>query len=82
MTEHIISDERLEQINRTAYRAGKCRSEVYTQVGADGEQIVRCRDCYYATPYQNDETIYICRQWDNETVPSDGYCHMGERRGE
>lgn len=46
------------------------------------EEIVRCRDCYYATPYQNDETIYICRQWDNETVPSDGYCHMGERRGE
>ena len=40
--------------------------------------IVRCRDCRSATPYRNE---YICgRLWDEETVPGDGYCHMGKRR--
>lgn len=47
MTEHIISDERLERINRTAYLAGAGGSEVYTQMGADGPAVVRCRDCVH-----------------------------------
>ena len=77
MSEWIIGDERLEQINRTAYRAGKCRSEVYTQVGADGEQVVRCRDCMSLC--EADDGSSYCGDWMRK-VPLDGFCFKGERR--
>lgn len=45
MMERIISDECLESIRRSAYKAGKTGKAVYTSRGADGEEITRCRDC-------------------------------------
>lgn len=45
MSEHIISDEVLQSIQRTCYEAGKAGREVYTVRGADGSEIIRCRDC-------------------------------------
>ena len=76
MSEWIISDERLAQINRTAYRAGKCRSEAYTQVGADGEQVVRCLDCCNAD--MEEGSLWCCEL--RRGVPESGYCHLGLRR--
>ena len=76
MTERIISDERLAHINRAAYRAGLSADEVYTQMGADGGEVVRCRDCLSLSE-ASDGSRY-CGQWMRK-VPSYGYCHLGER---
>lgn len=87
MMERIISDERIAHINRTAYRAGRCASDVYTQVGADGEEIVRCRDCFY----WRDEDFCANPQWQAIRSSSglvecpctfpESFCSFGERRG-
>lgn len=77
MTEHIISDERLWQNNRAAYRAGAGGSVAYTQMGADGPAVVRCRDCLSLSE-ASDGSRY-CGQWMRK-VPSYGYCHLGERK--
>lgn len=79
MTEHIISDMRLEHINRAAYCAGRCASDVYTQVGADGEEVVRCRDCLSLSDAS--DGIRYCGQWMRK-VPMDGFCHLGVRSDE
>lgn len=42
------------------------------------EEVVRCRDCYNATP-DTERGGRWCGQWDDD-VPDDGYCHMAERR--
>ena len=47
MTERIISDECLTSIRRSCYDAGKKGREVFTICGADGPEIVRCKDCKY-----------------------------------
>ena len=77
MTEHIISDERLERINRTAYLAGAGGSVVYTQMGADGPAVVRCRDCLSLSE-ASDGSRY-CGQLMRK-VPMNGFCHLGVRR--
>lgn len=78
MTEYIISDERLAHINRIAYRAGLSADEVYTQVGADGGEVVRCCDCLSAI-FEPGKASPLCAEW-FRVVPLDGYCHMGERK--
>lgn len=77
MTEHIISDERLARINRAAYWAGANFSVAYTQMGADGPAIVRCRDCLSLSE-ASDGSPYCGRLM--RKVPPVGYCHLGERR--
>ncbi len=77
MTEYIISGERLWQNNRAAYRAGAGGSVAYTQMGADGPAVVRCRDCLSLSE-ASDGSRY-CGQWMRK-VPSYGYCHLGERK--
>ncbi len=92
MMEHIISDERLAHINRAAYRAGLSADEVYTQMGADGPAVVRCRDCAYfksdgcrclrfLVPYpsMDDGTILKGGMLMANVDPS-GFCAWGERK--
>lgn len=45
MTERIYSDEAMRSIRRASYRAGAEGLSAYSVRGADGPEVVRCRDC-------------------------------------
>lgn len=85
MNEHIISDEVLKSIQRTCYEAGKAAREVYTVRGADGPEIIRCRDCRYFSLKKDDIALHnspLCKrvrksEW---AVSSNGFCAWAERR--
>lgn len=74
MSEYIISDKCLEAIRRKCYQAGLTAQEIYTVRGADGEEIVRCRDC---KRFNRNET---CALFDDAFIEPDGFCKWGERR--
>lgn len=91
MTERIYSDERMLSIRRSCYAAGSRGDEAYTVRGADGGDVVRCRDCAHATPGFADgagsrtpigcNLHYSPRTRYMPEVEPDGYCSWGERRG-
>ena len=89
MSEYIISDKCLEAIRRKCYQAGLTAQEVYTVRSADGEEIVRCRDCM-----KSREKGWKCIRFTEEVydeeneigelvmanVQPDGHCAWAERR--
>lgn len=73
MSEYIISGKCLEAIRRKCYQAGLTAQEVYTVRGADGERIVRCKDCKHFIPGGE------CHFFNNAFIDEDGFCKWGER---
>lgn len=91
MSEHIISDEVLQSIQRTCYETGKAGREAYTVRGPDGPEIIRCRDCkksresgWKCTRFS--EELYDVEQEIGELVMAnvcpDGHCAWAERRND
>lgn len=51
---------------------------------ADAVEVVRCRDCKYATEHDDTDgnvPYWTCSEWDSGT-DYDGFCHYGERKEE
>lgn len=78
MTEHIISSECLERIQAKCYEAGKAGSVCFTIRGADGGEIVRCKDCKHVN-----ENGWRCEcwsdSWEDACVSPDGFCAWAEK---
>lgn len=82
MMEHIYNDQCVETIISVAYQAGSQGKEVYTIRGADGEEIIRCRDCAHAR--QSKDGSLACGVFKHcmyETDPN-GYCYRAVREDE
>ena len=47
----------------------------------DVVRVVRCKDCKHAVYSERWETLE-CAKREYDFTPDDGYCFMGERRGE
>lgn len=81
--EHVVSDERLKRIISRAYRAGEAGAERYTQLLADGPEVVRCRECVHYNAHivgtKLVAVFHFCRKLRRETSPNN-YCSWGERR--
>lgn len=77
MGDSIVSDEAMSCIRRTCYEAGRTGREVYTV--RCGRPLVRCADCANLA-VAADGSRY-CNVWGRK-VPLDGYCHLGERKGD
>lgn len=85
--EHVVSDERLRRIIGRAYRAGEAGEERYTQLLADGPEVVRCRDCgcvnetlAYPEDYEHVEPMWVCCKFGHTCRP-DGFCAWPDRDG-
>ena len=88
MTEYIISDKCLDYIRAKSYEAGQRGQEVYTVRGADGEEVVRCRECEKSRENGWKCTRFAEEVYDEEheigelmmaNVQPDGHCAWGER---
>lgn len=84
MSENVISDECLASIRRACYEAGKNGREAFTVRGADGPEIVRCRDCvHFRQENQNAQTSPRCNGVFTFVNPNhDGFCAWGRRADE
>lgn len=86
MTERIYSDDAMESVRRACYEAGRRGDEAYSVRGADGGEVVRCRDC---ANYDSREWLgcSFLGAWDMHTeeftscdMGPDGYCAWGRKR--
>lgn len=77
--ERVISDACLASIRRKCYMAGRAGREAFTVRGADGPEIVRCRDCFFSD-CGGELCNYFGVGCDNAVlVEPDGFCAWGER---
>ncbi len=88
--EHVVSDERLQRIIGRAYEAGEAGAERYTQLLADGPEVVLCRDCAKSRESGWRCTRFVEESYDEAqevgeivmaSVRPDGFCAWAERAG-
>ena len=46
----------------------------------DAAPVVRCRDCFYYTPVDDNTGKCVFLIGENQYVVPDGYCYLGERK--
>lgn len=79
MTERIYSDDVMKSIRRASYRAGADGLSAYSVRGADGPEVVRCRECLRS---KEDGSRLLCdhpRCIGFLVAEPDGFCAWGER---
>lgn len=67
--------------NEYVYDANSVLDSIDEQPTIDAVEVVRCKDCIYASFYPN-KLMYECGRYEDVLMFPDDYCSYGKRREE
>ncbi len=77
----VMREEWLCGENEYVYNANSVLDSIDEQPTVDAVEVVRCKDCIYASFYPN-KLMYECGRYADVLMFPDDYCSYGKRREE
>ena len=66
--------------NEYVYDTNAVLDSIDSQPTVDAVEIVRCKDCFYYTPVEDNFGKCVFLIGEHQYVVPDGYCYLGERK--